>query len=313
MLTFIARRILSGVVLVFAISSLTFFLLSTGGESIARSLLGENASPEQINAKLAELGLQRPPIEQYGEWLGNALRGDFGTSWLSNTPVMTSLLDRLPVTLSIAIGAILLTAVLSIVIGVLAAVYRGWIDNFVQFLAIAGFAMPGLWLALLLILWLAISLQLLPATGYIPFSRDAGGWLASITIPVVAIAVGSIAATAQQVRSAMIDTLELDYIRTLKSRGLPLRSVIFKHALRNAAPTGLTVLSLQFINLLGSTVVIEKISALPGIGSMVLSATISGDSPQVLGVVVMMVVVVVVVNLAIDLGNGWLNPKVRMQ
>ncbi|MCI2417495.1 ABC transporter permease [Saccharopolyspora sp. K220] len=120
-------------------------------------------------------------------------------------------------------------------------------------------------------------------------------------------------AIAQQIRSAVITNLEADYVRTLRGRGLPERSVIFRHALRNAAPNALTVLSLQFINLLGSTVVIEKVFALPGIGSMILDATVAGDSPQVLGVVVLMVLVVIVVNLAIDIAIGWLNPKVRVQ
>lgn len=308
----IARRLLSGIVLLFVIATITFFLLHAGGTSVARTLLGETATQQQILAKTQELGLDRPVIAQYFDWLGHALRGDFGTSWLSNQPVTTALLDRLPVTLSIAIGAILLTTVLSTALGVLAAVYRGWIDRLVQVLGIVGFAMPGLWLALILVVTFAINLKLFPATGYVPFAQSPAEWARSLTIPVVAIAVSSIAATAQQLRSSMIGTLNDDYMRTLRSRGLSERSVIFKHALRNAAPTGLTVLSLHFISLLGSTVVIEKIAALPGIGSMILSATVGGDNPQVLGVVVMMVIVVIVVNLVIDLANGWLNPKARI-
>jgi len=313
MLTFVARRLLSGVVLVVVVATATFFLLAAGGGSIARSLLGETASPAQVDAKAAELGLDRSVVAQYADWASGAVRGDLGTSWLTNQPVTTALVDRLPVTLSVAIGSIVITAVASVLLGVLAAVRRGWIDRVVQVLAVVGFAMPGLWFALLLVLGAAIALEWFPATGYVPLTESASGWLLSLTLPVVAVAVTSVAATAQQVRSAMIGTLEEDYVRTLRSRGLPERRVVLRHALRNAAPNGLTVLSLQFISLLGSTIVIERIFALPGIGSMVLAATVGGDNPQVLGVVVMMVVVVVAVNLAIDLANGWLNPKVRVQ
>jgi peptide/nickel transport system permease protein len=311
MLPFITRRLLSGVVLVFVISSLTFFLLALGGNGVARTLLGETATQAQVAAKQTQLGLDRPVLAQYGDWLSHAAVGDLGTSWLSSQSVTTSVLDRLPVTLSLAFASIIVTAVLSALLGVLAAVRRGWTDRFVQVLAVVGFAMPAAWLALLLILFLAIRLKWLPATGYVPLADSPTGWLGAMLLPVLALSVGAIASTAQQVRSAMIATLDEDYVRTLRSRGLPERRVVLKHALRNAAPNGLTVLSLHFIGLLGSTVVIERIFALPGIGSMVLNATVGGDSPQVLGVVVMMVFVVVVVNLLIDVANGALNPKVR--
>ncbi|OIH94297.1 ABC transporter permease [Curtobacterium sp. MCBA15_001] len=313
MIGFVLRRVASGIALVVVIATVTFFLLRAGGTNVARTLLGETATQDQIAAKLHELGLDRNVLVQYGDWLSHAVRGDFGTSWLTNQPVTTALVDRLPVTLSIAIGAVVLTAVVSVLLGVLAAYRRGWIDRVVQVLGIAGFAMPGVWLALILILAFAIKLAWFPATGYVQASQSLSGWAIALVLPVVAIAVSSVASTAQQVRSAMLEVLQNDYVRTLRSRGLSERSVVLRHALRNAAPTGLTVISLEFISLLGSTVVIERIFALPGIGSMVLDATVGGDSPQVLGVVVMMVIVVVLVNLVIDLLNGWLNPKVRVR
>jgi len=313
MVSFVVKRIVSGIALVVVIATATFFLLRAGGTNVARTLLGETATQAQISAKLHELGLDRNVFVQYGDWLSHAVRGDFGSSWLTSQPVMTALVDRLPVTLSIAIGAVVLTTVVSVLLGVLAAYRRGWTDRIVQVLGIAGFAMPGVWLALILILAFAIKLAWFPATGYVQAGQSLGGWAVALVLPVVAIAVSSVASTAQQVRSAMLDVLQNDYVRTLRSRGLGEGSVVLKHALRNAAPTGLTVISLEFISLLGSTVVIERIFALPGIGSMVLDATVGGDSPQVLGVVVMMVIVVVVVNLVIDLLNGWLNPKVRVQ
>ncbi|RUR01805.1 ABC transporter permease [Labedella endophytica] len=312
MLTYLVRRLLAGVVMVWVIATATFFLLNANGTNVARTLLGENATDEQIAAKLAELGLDRDIFTRYVDWLQHAIRGDLGSSWLTFQPVTDALLDRLPVTLSLAVAAVVVTGVVSVLLGVFAAYRGGWIDRAVQIVGIAGFAMPGVWLALILVLAFAITLGWFPATGYVPFARSADGWALALVLPVTAISVSSVASTAQQVRGAMIDTLSQDYVRTLRSRGLPERSIVLKHALRNAAPAGLTVLSLEFISLLGSTVVIERIFALPGIGSMVLDATVGGDSPQVIGVVVMMVLVVVVVNLAIDLLNGWLNPKVRV-
>lgn len=312
MLSVILRRMASGVVMIWVIATATFFLLSANGTNIARTLLGETATQEQIEAKLHELGLDRGIFVQYGDWLSHAVRGDFGASYLTSQPVMDALLDRLPVTLSLAIATVIITALLSVVLGVTAAYRGGWIDRAVQVLGIGGFAMPGVWLALILILLFAINLGWFPATGYVPFARSPQQWAFALVLPVLAIAVSSIASTAQQVRGAMLDTLDQDWVRTLRSRGLSERSVVLRHALRSSAPAGLTVLSLEFISLLGSTVVIEKIFALPGIGSMVLNATVGGDSPQVIGVVVMMVIVVVLVNLAIDLLNAWLNPKVRV-
>jgi peptide/nickel transport system permease protein len=305
------RRFASGVVLILILATVTFVLLQVGGTDVARTLLGETATPGQIAAKTAELGLDRPLPIQYAEWLSHAVRGDLGTSWLSNQPVTTAILDRLPVTLSLALTSVVLTGLLSVFLGVLAATRRGWIDRFLQVLAVAGFAMPGAWLALLLILLAAIRLKWLPATGYVPLAESPAGWVRSLILPVLALSISAVASTAQQVRTAMIATLDQDYVRTLRSRGLSERSVVWKHALRNAAPNALTVLSLHFIAMLGSTVVIEQIFALPGIGSLVLQATVGGDNPTVLGVVIAMVVVVVLVNLVLDLVNAALNPKVR--
>ena len=238
MLKFIGRNLLAGIVMVFVISTLTFFLLGSNGASIARTLLGENATPAQIEAKEHALGLDRGLFERYMDWITHALRGDLGDSWLTNQPVSSALMDRLPVTLSLAIVAVLVTGIVSVFIGVVAAYRGGWIDRVVQVLGIAGFAMPGVWLALILVLVFAITLAWLPATGYVPIGKSLSGWAAALALPVIAISVSSVAATAQQVRGAMIDTLNQDYVRTLRSRGLPERSVVLRHALRNAAPAG---------------------------------------------------------------------------
>jgi len=312
MISFLLRRLASGVVLVFAVATITFLLMSLSGGSPARNILGEGATEQQVAAKAAELGLDLPLWERYWNWLSGAVTGDFGSSWFTNEPVMTSLANKFPVTLSIVTVAILVTAILATVLGITAAVKRGWIDRFVQVFAVIGFALPNFWVALVLVTIFAVNLRLLPATGFTPIATDPSKWALGLVLPVAALVIGTIASTAQQVRGATIDILERDFVRTLRARGIAKSSLLFRHVLRNAATPALTVLSLQFVGLLGGAIIIEKVFALPGIGSLAVAATTQGDLPQILGLVVVMVVLVVIVNLLIDLATGWLNPKARV-
>ncbi len=312
MLSFLFRRIVSGVIVLFVVSSLTFFLLYFSATSVARNILGESATQAQVHQKEVELGLDQPLVLRYLDWLGRALRGDFGTSWFTSQPVVGSILSRLPATLSIVIVTILVVAILSTIVGIAAAVRRGWVDRVLQVVSIGGAAIPQFVIAIIVVTFFAIQLHWFPATGYVPPSDSIGGWIATITLPVIALAISGIASTAQQVRSATITVLGKDYVRTLRSRGLAPGEVLFRHVLRGAAPAGLTVLSLQFINLLGGVVVIEQIFALPGMGFLALQSTTQGDMPILMGVVVYIVLIVVIVNLLVDLAVGWLNPKARV-
>jgi peptide/nickel transport system permease protein len=309
---FLLRRLGAGVVLVFVIATVTFFLTSLTGSDPARRIAGTQASVAQVAQKRAELGLDRPVLTRYVDWLSHAVRGDLGTSWFSNQPVTKLLGQALPVSLSLVLAATVLTAVVSIALGVVAAVRGGWIDSVLQSVSIVAFAVPNFLVGMILALVFAVELGLFPAVGYTPLSVDPGLWLASITLPAVALAIGAIATVATQTRGSMIDVLQQDYVRTLRSRGLPTRSVLLKHALRNAAPASLTVLSLQFIALIGGAVVIEKVFGLTGIGQRATGAASQGDVPLVLGIVVVTVVLVVLVNLLVDVLLGWLNPKVRI-
>jgi peptide/nickel transport system permease protein len=311
MISFVVRKILAGLVLVVAITAVTFALLAATGSDPARNSLGPSATTEQVAARAQELGLDRPLPVRYASFLGHAARGDLGSSWFSNEPVRAALGNTLPVTLSIVFAGLLVSAVLSVVLGVAAAVRRGWLDGLVQVLALVGFAVPGFLVGLLLALFVAVKWGALPATGYVPLGDSPTGWLKAVVLPSTALAVGALAATAQQVRGAMIDVLDQDFVRTLRSRGLSERSLLFKHCLRNAAPPALTVLSLQFIGLLGGAVVVEKVFGLNGIGSKLTEGASQGDVPVVMGVVLAMVLLVILVNLVIDVVYGWLNPKVR--
>jgi len=312
MVSFIFRRLISGVVVLFVVSSLTFFLLYFSATSVARNILGESATQAQVHAKEAELGLDQPLIGRYLNWLGGAIHGDFGASWFTSRPVVESILNRLPTTLSIVLITIVIAAVLATLFGVAAAVRRGWVDRVLQVVSIGAAAVPQFVVAIVLVTVFAISLHLFPATGYVPFQTNPGLWAASIALPIIALAIGTVASTAQQVRSAVINVLSRDYVRTLRSRGLAPREILFRHVLRGAAPAGLTVLSLQFIGMLGGVVVIEQIFALPGLGFLALQSTTQGDMPVLMGVVVYIVIIVVVVNLLVDLAVGWLNPKARV-
>jgi peptide/nickel transport system permease protein len=312
MLRFITKRLASGVLLLLVISTITYFLLYFSAGSVARNLLGDSATPAQVVAKTHELGLDRPILGRYLEWLGHALTGNLGVSWYSNQPIVESLSSRLPVTMTLVIFAILLAASLATVLGMAAAVKGGWVDKTVQFLAVAGFSVPNFVVAIVIVTLFAINWTLLPATGWVPLSDSASGWALSLILPVTALVIATVASAAQQIRSAFKDVLSRDWVRTLRSRGINNTEILFKHVLRSAAPAGLTVLSLQFVGMLGGSVIIEKIFALPGIGQLAVDSTSQGDTPVVMGIVVYSVIVVILVNLAVDLINGWLNPKVRV-
>ena len=312
MLAFILRRLLSGVILIAVISFLAFVLLFAGGGDIARRILGENATAETVAKKTEELGLNQPLLAQYGEWVTGALTGSLGRSWFTGELVSTSVGNRLAVTLSIVLGATLLSVVVAVVLGVLAARRGGWIDGSVQVVSLVGFAIPGFLIALGLVLVFAINLGWFKATGYIPVTTSFVGWLSSVTLPIIALSIGAIAVVAQQVRGSVIDAMSRDYVRTLRARGLATNAVVYRHVLRNAGGPALAVLAVQFIGLLGGAVIVEQVFAIPGMGQLTVRATTLGDIPVVMGVVIAFAVIVVIVNLLIDLAQAALNPKVRL-
>jgi peptide/nickel transport system permease protein len=312
MFRFVLRRLLSGVVLLFVVTTLAYTLLYLGGGDIARRILGQMATAETVAQKSAELGLDKPLYVQYGEWLSGAVTGDLGRSWFTGQLVTDGIVSRLSVTLSIVIGATLVVALVSVTLGVWAAVRRGWVDRLVQGISILGFAIPGFLIALGLVTLFALNLRLFQATGYTKFTDSPTGWLATVTLPIIALAIGGIAGVAQQVRGSVVDALRQDYVRTLRSRGLSFNRVVFKHVLRNAGGPALAVLAVQFVGLLGGAVIVEQIFAIPGLGQVSVIATSQGDIPMVMGLVVAIAAIVVSVNLLIDLLQGWLNPKVRL-
>jgi len=288
-----------------------FSLLSPPGGDLPRRILGQTATEETVRLKAQQLGVDRPLLTQFGDWISSAVTGDFGTSWFTGQPVVDAITSRLAVTLSLVIGATVLSAVVAVVLGILAARRGGWIDRVVQFLSVLGFAVPGFLVALVLVLVFAINLGLVKPTGYTQFAASPSGWLSSILLPVIALSIGSIAGVAQQVRGSVLDAQRQDWVRTLRSRGLPEGRVVYEHVLRNAAGPALSVLAVQFVGLIGGAVIVEQIFAIPGLGQIAVGATSQGDIPRVMGLVVAVGAIVVILNLLVGLLQGWLNRKVR--
>ncbi|HQY33227.1 MAG TPA: ABC transporter permease [Actinotalea sp.] len=307
----ILRRIASGVAVLLVVAVLTFLMLFLSSGNVARNILGDQATEEAIAAKNAELGLDQPLLSRLVTWLGDAVQGDFGKSYFTNEPVFDAIGSRLPVTLVMVIISIVIIAVIATLLGMVAAVRRGWVDRLVQILAVVGNSIPGFIIGVLLVWLFAIRLGWFDAVSTIEPGAGVGAWISSLSLPIIALVINGVASAAQQIRSAFIRQLEQDYVRTLRSRGISEREILFRHVLRSAAPAGLTVLSLQFIGLLGGVVIIESIFAIAGMGRLAVTATTMGDLPLVMGVVIYTVVIVIVVNLIVDIVNGWLNPKVR--
>jgi peptide/nickel transport system permease protein len=312
MLQFLLKKIASGLVLTVVVTAVTFMLIFNNGPAIARQVLGQNATQDQVTAKVQELGLDQPVLLQYIKWLGNLVHGDLGVSFFTNEPISSMLALRIPVTLSLVLVSLFFTMLISVIVGVVAAVRGGWLDRTLQFVSVAGAAIPNFVIAIALVFMFALTLPLFPATGYVSPDYDTAGWAKSLVLPVLAVLIGAVANSAQQFRGAMLDVLSQDYIRTLRTRGISDRHIIFRHALRNAASPGLTILSLQTIALMGGVIVIEQVFALPGMGVLIGSAALQGDIPAVMGDVLFIVIVVVVVNIIVDLLNGWVNPKARI-
>ncbi|HEU5032617.1 MAG TPA: ABC transporter permease [Spirillospora sp.] len=312
MLRFAARRLAGGAVLLLVISLLSYLLLSIPDNDVGRQLLGQGADQAAVDAKNAALGLDRPALVQYADWLSHAVRGDLGTSWFTSEDVTQTIANRLPVTVSLMLGVTLVTAAASFLLGVWAGVRRGAADRFVQVLGVAGYALPGFLVTLVLVLVFAVKLDWFPAIGYTPFDESPGGWLSTITLPVASLSVASVAGVSQQVRGAVIDVLRQDYVRTLRARGLSMPRIVLKHVLRNASAPALVLLGMQFVGLLGGAVLVEQIFGLPGIGSMTVTYTARGDIPVIMALVMLTVLGVVLINLVTDVLIGWLNPKARL-
>jgi peptide/nickel transport system permease protein len=311
-LLYALRRLVIGVVLAVLVTFITYLLLSTSFRDMVSTLLGPDATPASVTGRLHDLGYDRPLVVQYGDWLAHAARGDLGTSLFTSQAVAPAVLSHMVVTMSIVLPGLVIALILSVILGVWAASRSGAPDRIAQGISLVGHVVPALLTAIVLVVVFAVELKIFPATGYVQFGDSPVGWLRSTTLPVVVLVVAGMAAITAQVRGSMIDELGKDYVRTLRTAGLPSWSIVLKHALRNAGSPALTVTSLEFIQLFSHSVIIENVFALPGFGSFAFTSAQSIDVPVIMGVTIVSVVLVTVVNLIADIVNGYLNPKARL-
>ncbi|TFV84119.1 ABC transporter permease [Microbacterium sp. dk485] len=311
MKTVLLKRGASGIALVLVISFLAQLLVLPGLDNIARNVLGELATDAQVAQKAHELGLDRPLLVRYADWLGSAVQGDLGSSFYTTQSVTDAIASRLPVTMSLVVLVTAMTALIAFALGIASAVSRGAVDRSVQLLVTVGDALPAFVIGMFFATLFAVQLHWFPATGYVPFEQSPPGWIAALVLPVAAMTISGVVGVSQHVRSSAITVLKSDYLRTRRSRGLSSRYLLLTTVLRNAATPGLAALAVQIVGLLGASVVIEMVFALPGMGSLVVQAALRSDIPIILGVLMTFVLIVVVVNLLVDLLIAWVNPKVR--
>ena len=311
-LRYLGRRAISTLPMLVLVGLITFLLIHITPGDPAAVAAGDNASMEAIEAARVRLGLDKPFLVQFWTWLVKVLHGDLGTSFTSGKPVTELIFERLPTTLSLTAGAILIGLLISVPLGVFAAINRGsWADRLTIFGTSLGIAAPEFFIGLLLVLLVALEWGWLPATGYIPFAEDPIEYFRRLTLPCITLGLGVAAEMARQVRGAMIDVLSRDYIQTARAKGLSTFSVIVKHGLKNAAIPVVTVLGLQVRRLLGGTVIVEQIFAMNGVGQLAVRAVFLRDLPVLLGVALVTATVVLLINLLVDMSYGYFDPKVR--
>ena len=314
MLKLVGRRVLALIPLLFMVSLIVFLLVTIIPGDPAVTLAGENASESRIAAIRDNLGLNEPLLNQYGSFISRIVTLDLGTSLFSSSDVFELIKQRAPATISLTVGALIFAVVIGIPAGLVAGARRGKpLDRLVMLGATSGVALPSYFLAILFILFFAVKNPWFPATGYVPRERGIFEWAKSITLPAIALGTNGAALIARQLRSSLVDTLQQDYIRTARAKGLRGRVVVLKHAFKNSAAPMVTVLGIQVAYLLGGTVVIEYIFGIAGLGQLAYSAVIQKDIPLIQGIVMVMALAVVVVNLLIDLAYVYLDPKVRDQ
>ena len=310
-LRILGQRLLQALPVIVLASFIVFGLMELVPGDIAVTLAGENATQEHIAALRQLYRLDDPFLLRYGLWLWHALHGDLGRSLISQEDVLNAVTRTFPKTLLIATGALLLAVLIGTPMGIVAAVRRGgWVDTVVTTIASIGVALPGFWLGMILVSVFALSLHWFPATGAVPLTDNVGAALWHAALPAIALAATSVAEISRQLRGALVEVLSSQFVRTLHAKGLSPTAIIWLHGLRNVAVTLLTLTGLLFSRLLGATVVMEAVFAIPGLGSLIVVSTINKDFPVIQGVVLVLVMVVIVTNLIVDLLCTAVDPRV---
>jgi peptide/nickel transport system permease protein len=305
MVRVLLRRLPQLALALLGVSFFTFILLHLSGDP-AQLLLPESAGPEEVARLRQGLGLDDPLLLQFGRFLAHTARGDFGRSLAFNQPALSLVLERLPATFELALGAAGVALVVTVPLGVLAALHRGTLVDLAAMLAtLIGQSMPTFWWGIVLIMAFAVSLQWLPPTGRGDFQH--------LILPAIALGTYSTARTARLIRSGMLDELGREYVRTARAKGLPERRIVFRHVFRNILIPVITVAAMEFGVMLGGAMIIETVFAWPGLGRLMIQAIYRRDFPVVQAAVFVLCVLFVTMNLLLDLVYAWLDPRVRVR
>ena len=317
MVSFLLRRIALGVVVLWAITTVVFVMFFVAPTHVAQLIAGRQATPQTVALVSQRLGLDRPILTQYLDYLWRLLHGDLGYSYYNSTPVTTLLWQRVPVTASLALGAAVLWLVIGISSGVLASIRpRSLADRVVTASALFFYSMPIFLLGLILLYFLFYKLtlagfDLFPGSGYVPLSEDPVAWLQHLVLPWLSLALVTAATYTRLTRGAMLDVLGEDYIRTARSKGMRERRVTSRHALRSALTPAVTQLGIDLGTVLGGAIITENVFGLPGLGQLAVQSVVQQDQPVIIGTVILAAAFIVISSIVVDLVYAVLDPRVR--
>ncbi len=315
MLEYLTKQIFVSVVVLFLVMTTTFFLIKAAPGQLS-ILADPTLSPEVVATVERRFGLDRPPIEQYGLWMANVVRGDLGFSLVYGRPVLPMILDRLPATLLLGFTALLITVVIGIPAGVIAARWpNSPLDQALSFLSVVGLAMPNFWLGILLIILFSVQLGWLPGSGMQTIGQPFSvlDRLSYLVLPAVVLATSTTAEIMRYTRSSWLEVIHQDYVRSARSKGLAESAVHGKHIMKNALIPVLTILGLSLPRLIGGSAIIESLFSWPGIGSMAVNAAVGRDATVILGTTIFVSVAVIASNLIIDVTYGLIDPRIRYE
>jgi peptide/nickel transport system permease protein len=312
MFTYVVRRILATIPVMVVVALFVFSLLFIAPGDPAAVIAGDQATPADVERIRQNLGLDRPFLVQFSDWAWRLLQADLGRSIFTNLPVTTMIAQRVEPTFSLMLITLILSVVVAVPIGVLAAWKVGtWIDRVIMGFAVFGFSVPVFVVGYVLAYVFALQFEWLPVQGYTPFAQGVWPWLQNLILPAIALGCVYIALIARITRATMLEVLQQDYIRTARAKGLGQRPILFLHALKNASVPIVTVIGIGIALLIGGAVVTESVFAIPGLGRLTVDAILRRDYPVIQGVVLLFSFIYVLVNLLIDLLYTLIDPRIR--
>jgi peptide/nickel transport system permease protein len=311
---YLLRRFILLLITVVLVSIITFAVFQILPGDPVRTMLGTEADPTQIENLRSELGLDRPLYEQYVDWVKGLLTGELGDSIRFSMPVKDLLLARLPVTISLAAITLFIVCFISLPLGMFAARRQNQLSDLTLSTATQiGMAIPSFWLGMILILYIGLNIEFFKISGYIPWTTSIAGALSTLILPALTIAIPQIAVNFRYVRTAILEQVRMDYVRTIRSKGIVERIVMYKHVLKNAMIPILTVFGLITAEIVAGTIIVEQVFSLPGVGQLLITAINNRDFPLVQGIVMYITVAVVTINFIVDILYTVLDPRIRLR